>query len=75
MSGLEVRNLRLAFDDEIPRHWHGGRKSVTAFFDNLSIFFPAGERFFIASVNAHRHLVDDDDLDVFEEAFVIFVRE
>ncbi len=52
----------MAFDDEIPRHWHGGRKSVTAFFDNLSIFFPAGERFFIASVNAHRHLVDDDDL-------------
>jgi uncharacterized protein len=37
----------------VPRHWHGGRRAITAFFDNLSIFFPAGERFFIASVAAH----------------------
>ena len=58
---LEVRNVR--FDlSRVPRHWHGGRRAVTAFFDNLSVFFPAGERFFIASVNAHRAHVRDPRL-------------
>lgn len=60
---LEVRNLRFATDrDEVPRHWHGGRKAVTAFFDNLSVFFPKGEAFFIESVKAHKHLVADEQL-------------
>jgi predicted metal-dependent hydrolase len=59
---LEVRNLRFTVETGVPRHWHGGRRSVTTFFDNLSIFFPAGERFFIASVNAHRGQVKDPKL-------------
>ena len=60
---LEVRNLRFATDGgEVPRHWHGGRRSVTTFFDNLSLFFPAGERFFIDAVKAHKHLVRDERL-------------
>lgn len=59
---LEVRNLRFATDDRVPRHWHGGRRAVTTFFDNLSLFFPAGERFFIDAVKAHKHLVTDERL-------------
>jgi predicted metal-dependent hydrolase len=60
---LEVRNLRFATNtDEVPRHWHGGKKAVTSFFDNLSIFFPHGERFFIDAVKAHKHLVTDEQL-------------
>lgn len=61
-SPFEVRDLRFEIDDRVPRHWHGGRKSVTAFFDNLSLFFPAGERFFVASVKAHRAYVTDAEL-------------
>jgi predicted metal-dependent hydrolase len=58
---LEVRNLK--FDvGEVPRHWHGQRKSVTAFFNNLSIFFPAGERFFIQSVKAYKDAVKEPQL-------------
>lgn len=55
---IEVRNLR--FDvDAAPRQWHPAGRSVTTFFDALSTFFPEGERFFVASVNAHRdHAVD-----------------
>ncbi|WP_394839399.1 metal-dependent hydrolase [Pendulispora rubella] len=57
------RNLRFDFsEDDVPRHWLGGRKSVTSFFDNLSIFFPLGERFFIKAVRAHHHLIKDDRL-------------
>lgn len=50
----QPRNLRFDFDDRIPRHWLGGRRSVTTFLDNLSVFFPPGERFFIEAVRAHR---------------------
>jgi uncharacterized protein len=68
-STVQVRNLRFELDDGVPRHWHGGRRSLSSFFDNLSVFFPAGERFFIASVRAHeRHVTDPalrDDIRAF----------
>jgi len=66
---LEVRNLRFDVDAEIPRYWHGGSRSVTAFFNNLSVFFPPGERFFIASVKAHRDRVKEDGLRAEVRAF------
>jgi len=65
----EVRNLRFDIDGDVPRYWHGGRRSVTAFFDNLSVFFPPGERFFIASVKAHRNLIEDERLKNEAKAF------
>jgi predicted metal-dependent hydrolase len=49
-SPIEVRPLHFAVDADVPRHWHGGRKAVTSFFDSLSVFFPPGERFFIQTV-------------------------
>jgi predicted metal-dependent hydrolase len=58
MASFEPRNLTFELDDSV-RHWHGGRASVTTFFDNLSIFFPAGERFFIAAVRSHLPQVKD----------------
>jgi hypothetical protein len=60
-DALVVREL--SFDlDRVPRHWLGGRKSLTTFLDNLSIFFPDGERFFVAAVRAHADRVADADL-------------
>lgn len=57
----EARNLQ--FDlSKVPRAWHGGHKSITTFFDNLSLFFPAGERFFIEAVRAHRDIISDAKL-------------
>lgn len=61
-DGIEVRDLVFDCGPEVPRHWHGGRRAITLFFDNLSIFFPAGERFFIAAVKAHVPLVQDPGL-------------
>jgi predicted metal-dependent hydrolase len=57
-----VRNLRFAMDDQVPRHWHGGGRAVTLFFNNLSIFFPPGERFFVAAVSDHRRRLSDPAL-------------
>ncbi len=51
---LEVRNLRFDVESDVPRHWHAAGRSITTFFDALSTFFPEGERFFVASVHAHR---------------------
>lgn len=57
----EILVRDLTFDlERVPEHWHGSSPSITTFFNNLSIFFPAGERFFIASVRAKaRHLTDE----------------
>jgi len=58
-----VRNLRFDLDDQgIPQYWHGGRRSISIFLDNLSIFFPAGERFFVKAVRAHQTFVKDERL-------------
>jgi predicted metal-dependent hydrolase len=56
---LEVRNLRFDVEADVPRHWHTAGRSITSFFDALSTFFPEGERFFVASVHAHREVVTD----------------
>lgn len=54
-SRLEIRNLRFRTrGGTVPRHWLGGRRSVTTFFDTLSVFFPDGERFFVDAVKAHK---------------------
>lgn len=57
-----VRNLEFAVDEIVPRHWHGGKRAVSIFFDNLSVFFPEGERFFIKSVRRFADVVTDPTL-------------
>jgi hypothetical protein len=52
-DSIRPRDLSFAIPPDLPRYWHGGRRSVTLFLNNLSVFFPEGERFFIASVKAH----------------------
>ncbi len=61
MSTPEVRDLRFELSC-VPRHWHGGSRALTAWFDNLSVFFPPGERFFVAAVKAHQPKVTDPAL-------------
>ena len=61
-SSPQVRDLRFDVERAPSRHWHGGRRSITSFFDALSILFPAGERFFIASVRRHREHVKEPRL-------------
>jgi predicted metal-dependent hydrolase len=57
---IEVRDARFGIGPEVPKHWNAGRRSVTIFFDNLSVFFPVGERFFIHAVRAQRKHVEGD---------------
>lgn len=60
---LKVRDFRFALHSEhVPRHWLNGRKAVTTFLDGLSVYFPAGERYFIRSVRAFESAVADPSL-------------
>ncbi len=59
---FEVRDATFDLGPSVPRFWHGGRRAVTVFFNNLSTVFPLGERFFIRSVARYRKQIDDETL-------------
>ena len=46
---IEVRDFKFPISQP-PRDWHTGGVAVTAYWDQLSVFFPVGERFFVRSV-------------------------
>ncbi|MFO0598720.1 MAG: metal-dependent hydrolase [Myxococcaceae bacterium] len=48
-ASIEPRDLHFPLH-EVPRDWHPGGVAVTAYWDQLSIFFPVGEGFFVKSV-------------------------
>lgn len=50
MSELVVRRLLVDLKTPVPRHWNGGDAFRSAFFNALSMSFPAGEQAFIDSV-------------------------
>jgi predicted metal-dependent hydrolase len=65
MTPIEVRDLRFPLASA-PRDWHAEGPAVTAFFDQLSVFFPLGESFFVRSVKhfapqAHGRLREEVD--------------
>jgi len=64
-----VRNLKFDLSEATPRFWLAGQRSVTAFFNNLSVFFPAGERFFISAVREQRDAIKDPQLAADARAF------
>ncbi len=64
---MEIRNLR--FDFSVPRYWHPRGRAVSILYDNLSVFFPLGERFFIKSIKAHAHLITRPELEQDVKAF------
>lgn len=58
---IPVRDITFSLA-EVPRYWHGGRRAVTLFFDNLSTLFPLGENFFIQSVKHYLPEIRDPAL-------------
>lgn len=59
---LEVRNLEFELDEQLSKDWHGDDAFRTAFFNALSMSFPAGERFFIDSVRLFQKEIEDEKL-------------
>ena len=53
----------------VPRHWLAGNAAATAISNGLNILFPAGERFFVRSVNRYLDQITDDVLRAQVKAF------
>src|SRR5690606_20539985 len=64
------RNLRFALPPGRALNWNPAGLHVTQFFNTLSLFFPAGERFFIQSVRHFRNDIDDAALKAQISAFI-----
>lgn len=58
---IPVRDVRTGVET-VPKAWHAAGRAVTFFFDNLSLLFPEGERFFMRSVRRCASAVSDPDL-------------
>ncbi len=57
---MQITPRNRTFDFAVPQFWFGGQRAITIFYDNLSILFPEGERFFMQSVRAHQQYLDSD---------------
>lgn len=64
------RNLRFALPRGEALTWHPAGLHVTQFFNTLSLFFPAGERFFIQSVRNYRNEITDAKMKAHVSAFI-----
>jgi uncharacterized protein len=64
-TDLTVRRLRIALDDPLPLHW-AGDAFKTAFFDALSMSFPAGEQLFIDSLKKGLAALPEAERDRFD---------
>lgn len=59
---LEVRNIKFELSEQLSKDWLDNDPFKTAFFNALSMTFPAGERFFIDSVRYYQDKVKDPKL-------------
>ena len=66
---ITPRNVHFDFEQSLPADWHSGEPAITLFYDALSLTFPEGERFFIASVRNFANAIEDPQLKRDVEAF------
>jgi uncharacterized protein len=53
----------------VPRHWYADNAVATAISNGLNLLFPAGERFFVRSVNHYFDRIEDETLRAQVKAF------
>jgi predicted metal-dependent hydrolase len=58
-SPLRPRDPAIELDLPLPRHWFGGNVVATHMSNGLHMLFPAGERYFVRSVNHYLDRISD----------------
>lgn len=58
----KARSPEVDLDTPMPRHWFGGNVFVTHTVNGICILFPAGERFFVRSVNHYLPKIHNPEL-------------
>ncbi|HRI65963.1 MAG TPA: metal-dependent hydrolase [Polyangium sp.] len=56
------RSPGVDLDSGLPRYWFGGNAAATHIANGVNLLFPAGERFFVRSVNHYLDQIDDPHL-------------
>jgi predicted metal-dependent hydrolase len=59
---ISIRNISFDLSTETPRYWYEGSPGRTHLMNALSTTFPAGEAFFVRSVQHYRDAIDDPEL-------------
>jgi predicted metal-dependent hydrolase len=67
-STIEIRNLKFDLSG-VPRFWHPRGAGASMFWDELSVFFPVGETFFVKSVRHYLPQITDPKLKADVTAF------
>lgn len=67
---IKVRKMDLRFADAMPERWFDDNAMLTATLSALAVSFPAGERFFIASVRHFLPKITDPSLREAVHAFI-----
>jgi hypothetical protein len=63
MPATTIRPRKPAFSfGDVPRHWMKQSPLATAVANGVNLLFPAGERFFVRSVNHYAKHIDDPEL-------------
>jgi hypothetical protein len=75
MSTLVVRRLLVDLQTPIGRHWNGGDAFRTAFFNALSMSFPAGEQVFIDSMRIGLAALPSERRERFAEEVQAFIGQ
>lgn len=69
-TGIKVRRMDFAFDDDITEFWYNNDAFMTAFLTALSATFPEGEKQFIQSVRNYQDRITDKTLRAQIKAFI-----
>lgn len=62
---VAVKFRRMSFNleaQQLPKHWYADSPGLSHFFSALSAVFPDGEKYFIDSVRAFEHVIQDPQL-------------
>lgn len=67
---IKAQRMGFEFDEQVPQYWMEESPFFSHLMNALSVLFPQGEQFFVDSVRAFRHQIDDPKLKAEVRGFI-----